>query len=96
MCSLDLSLGGGGWSYGTYCGDEGFETEKEAKYSLLSSAETAIIRKIKSIQDAEEYEENYEFDYGEQRLQENRVKIYNNLLKKVRYYQDVYSNQTLF
>lgn len=96
VCSMDLSMGGGGWSYGVSCGDEGFETEKEAKYSLLSSAETAIIRKIKSIQDAEEYEENYEFDYGGQKLQENRVKKCNNLLKKVRYYQEVYNNQTLF
>lgn len=96
VCSLDLSMGGGGWSYGTFCGDEGFETEKEAKYSLLTSAEAAIIRKIKSIQDAEEYDEDYEFDYKEQRLQENQVKICNNLLKKVRYYQEVYNNQTLF
>ena len=96
VCSVNWSMGGGGWSSGVRCGDKDFETEEEAKYSLLTSVEAGLRRKIKAIEEAEEYEDDYEFDYGELRKQENRAKKCRSLLKKVLYYQEVYNNQTLF
>ena len=96
VCSVNWSMGGGGWSSGVWCGDKDFETEEEAKYLLLTSVEAGLRRKIKSIEETEEYEDDYEFDYGELRKQENRAKKCRSLLKKVLYYQEVYNNQTLF
>ena len=93
---MNWSMNGGGWSSGVSCGDKGFETEEEAKYSLLTSVEARLRMKIKAIEESEGYEDDCEYDYGELRKQENRAKKCRSLLKKVLYYQEVYNNQTLF
>lgn len=94
--AIDYSMNGGGCSYGVSCGGDGFETEKEAKFALLCYAEQGIRRRIESIKDLPSLDDDDDFDYGSRKLEKNRIKKCQNLLKKVLYYQEVYNNQTLF
>lgn len=94
--AVDYSMNGGGCSYGVSCRGEGFDTENEAKFALLCYVEQGIRRRMTSIKDSPSMDDDDGFDYGQRKLEKNRLKECQKLLKKVLYYQEVYNNQTLF
>ena len=97
---LDWDAGSCGGSWGCSLGGKNnvaYETEKEARFALLCYVEKYLLSGIKRIQyTCYDYdEEDEDTDRGE-RLKANKLKAHNKFLGKVRYYQEVYNNQTLF
>lgn len=97
VLGYSIHLNGGGSSCGANCNTKAFETENEAKYALLCEVEQQILNRIeweKNLPSCEDDDDG--FDYGQEKLAKNREKKLLKLLSKVRYYQEIYNNQTLF
>lgn len=97
---LDWNAGSCGTSWAVSLGSKrqiSFDTEKEARFALLCYVEKYLLSGIKRIQNTcyDYDEEDEDTDRGE-KLKANKLKVHNKFLSKVRYYQEIYNNQTLF